>query len=210
MRAFPSITGAGFLAVSRLAAIAATTGCGSDTSGSGGGGGTGGSAAVGGPVSGAQDAHCKATVTVDPTQCTSAGGAGGAGGMGGMGGMVEETHATLYNAKGDDDDCKYHLKWTSTDVVQNKDVTFTLELTTKADGKGAEGAAPDIEAFLDETHPAPNSDQKPTDKGGGKYDIGPLKFDAAGQWTIRFHLYEECMDSEASPHGHVGFYLNVP
>jgi len=211
MRAFSSMTGAGFWAASALTVLLASTGCGSDTSGTGGGGG---STATGGPVSGAADAHCTATVTVDPNMCMPMGGAGGTGGTGGTGGagghVHEEMHDTLYNAEGDDDDCKYHVKWSVSDVTQNKDVTFSLELTAKADGKGVEGAAPDIEALLSDTHPAPNSDQKPTDKGGGKYDIGPLQFDAAGQWTVRFHFFEECMDMEDSPHGHVAFYLNVP
>jgi hypothetical protein len=127
-----------------------------------------------------------------------------------MGGMAMEMNEVRYNAEADDDDCKYHVKWTSTDITENKDVTFTITLTAKADGKGVTGAAPDIEAFLDETHPAPNSPQKPTDKGAGVYEVGPVQFDKAGKWTARFHFFEDCMDSETSPHGHVGFYVNVP
>ncbi len=207
MRAFSSLIGAPSFAFFALTAILATAGCGSETGGSGGGG-----ASAGGPVEGPADAHCKATVTVDPTMCMpSTGGAGGAGGAaGGMGGMIEEEHDTLYNAEGDDDDCKYHVKWSATEITQNKDITFTLTLTAKADGKPVTGAEPDIEAFLDETHPAPNSDQKPTETSAGVYEIGPLQFDKAGKWTTRYHFFEDCMDSEASPHGHVGFYVNVP
>ena len=45
----------------------------------------------------------------------------------------------------------------------------------------------------------------------GKHKIGPIHFDAAGQWTIRFHIYEECSELlETSPHGHVAFYIAVP
>ncbi len=200
-----------FLATCALTALLSTAGCGGDGSGSGGSGGT----SAGGPVDGPADAHCKATVTVDPAMCMpptgGAGGAGGAtGGMGGMGGHAEEHNEVLYNSEGDDDDCKYHVKWSASEITQNKDVTFTITLTTKADGKGVTGAAPDIEAYLDETHPAPNSDQKPTEKGDGVYDIGPVQFDKTGKWTTKFHFFEDCMDSESSPHGHLGFFVNVP
>ena len=212
MRAFSFTMRSGLLFAAATSAMIAATGCGSDTSGTGGGGGGGGT--PGGPVSGPQDTHCTATVTVDPNMCMGAGGTGGAGGStatGGAGGhMHEETHETFYNAEADDDDCKYHVKWSVTDVYQNKDVTFTIELTSKADGSPVTGAEPDIEAFLNETHPAPNSNQKPTEVSDGKYEVGPMQFDASGQWTVRFHFFEECMDMETSPHGHVGFYLNVP
>lgn len=209
MQAFSFTTRTGFLFAAATSALVAITGCGSDTSGTGGGGG--GGATPGGPVSGAQDNHCTTTVTVDPNMCMGTGGAGGMGGTGGAGGHVhEEMHDTLYNAEGDDDDCKYHVKWSSSDVFQNKDVTFTIELTAKADNSPVTGADPDIEAFLSDTHPAPNSSQKPTEVSAGKYEVGPVQFDAAGQWTVRFHFFEDCMDMETSPHGHVGFYLNVP
>lgn len=183
-------------------------------SSSGGGTGGGGSSGSGGPVAGPMDTHCGATAqVVSPAACTPGNGGGGMGGAGGAGGGHGHEHEpeVMYNAEGDDDDCKYHMKWSVGSVAQNQDVTFTLELTTKSDGKPATGAAPNIEAFLSDTHPAPNSDQQPTEGQNGIYTIGPLRFDAAGKWTVRFHVYDTCADlDEASPHGHGAFYLQVP
>lgn len=205
MRSLLSISTATFLAGCALAATLATAGCGGDGSGSGGGGAGGTGASANGVVSGPADAHCTATVTVDPNACTAMGGAGGAGGA------IEEPYSVLYNAEGDDDDCKYHVKWSIMETVaQNTDLNFMLEITTKSDGKPVTGAAPNIEAFLDETHPAPNSAQMAMEETGGMYHVGPVQLDKAGKWTARFHFFEDCADSEASPHGHVGFYVNVP
>lgn len=90
-------------------------------------------------------------------------------------------------------------------------MTFTLDVATLADGKAAAGAAPDAEVFLTATHPAPNSGQKAVETSAGHYSIGPIRFDASGRWTVRFHLYGECEDAlETSPHGHVAFYVDVP
>lgn len=198
-----------------LSALLSSAACSSSSSTSstttGTGGGTTGSG--GGPVAGPADAHCGATVqTVSQSACSDPGTGGSAAGGGGAGGMMmEEMADVMYNAEGDDDDCKYHMKWSSTAVAQNQDVTFTLTLTTKSDGKPATGAAPDIEAFLDDTHPAPNSDQKPTEGDSGTYTIGPMRFDAAGKWTVRFHVYDTCSDfNEESPHSHGAFFLQVP
>jgi hypothetical protein len=208
-----------------LAASLATTACsgnGGSSGGSGGSSGSGGSTSSGGsgggPVSGPADTHCGSTsAKVDPAACMGGGGSGGgttttttttSGTATDTGGS--EYGPTLYNAEGDDDDCKYHVKFTSTSIAENKDVTFTVTVTSKSDGTPVTGAAPDIEAYLSDIHPAPNTDQKPTEKGMGVYDIGPVKFDAAGKWTVRFHFFESCNDGETSPHGHVAFYLDVP
>ena len=118
---------------------------------------------------------------------------------------------TLYNSEADDDDCKYHVKFTATPIRRDQNVTFTVTATTLADGQPATGANIDAEVFLNDTHPAPNSGQATNEKSGGVYDVGPIKFDAAGRWTVRFHLHEDCQDStEDSPHGHVAFYIDVP
>jgi hypothetical protein len=123
-----------------------------------------------------------------------------------------EFGATQYNQMGDDDDCKYHMMWTAPDgVYQNTDLTFHLSLTDLVDGKGVTGADPRIEAFLDDTHAAPTTNQTATDQGGGEYDIGPVRFDRSGRWTIRFHVFEKCFDLiDVSPHGHAAFFLDVP
>jgi hypothetical protein len=117
---------------------------------------------------------------------------------------------TMYNAEGDDDDCKYHVAWTATPICQGPEATFSVRLTAKADGSPASGANPRLEVFLSDTHPAPNTAQAARETSAGNYSVGPVRFDAAGQWTVRFHLFETCIDSADSPHGHAAFYLSVP
>jgi hypothetical protein len=166
---------------------------------------------AGGPVSGATDSHCDLADggnLVQPTSQAScypdAGADTGDGGVGAYG-------DTLYNAEGNDDDCKYHLAFTSTPVRENTDVTFTVTATRRSDNQPATGAAVLAEVFLSDTHPAPNSNQQTSEAAGGKYTIGPVRFDSPGRWTIRFHLYEDCADMlDDSPHGHAAFYLDVP
>jgi hypothetical protein len=164
----------------------------------------------GGPVAGAADTHCKAAdggtivQAIDPASCHPDAGVSDAGED------MPDFGATLYNAEGDDDDCKYHVKFTSTAINQSAETTFTVTVTKKEDGSAATGAAVSAEVFLNEMHAAPNSGQKTTESAGGVYAVGPIKFDASGQWTVRFHISEECTDSEDSPHGHVAFFINVP
>lgn len=207
--------------LSGAACSSSGTGTTSTTTSTGSGGSGGGSVGSGGPVEGPADAHCGAnSQVVNAANCNPAPGAGGgsssststgAGGTTGAGGEASEYGATLNNAEGDDDDCKYHLAWTATPISQNKDVTFTAVITTKADGKPLAVGDTDIEVFLTDTHPAPNSDTKITESPAGTYTMGPVKFDAAGKWTVRFHIHEDCVDlTEDSPHGHVAFFVNVP
>lgn len=160
----------------------------------------------GGPSTGAADAHCGSnSQETNQASCHPAD-AGVAMDDGGI-----DYGDPMFGSEGDDDDCKYHVKWTVSDVCENNDTTFNLTLTKKADGSAATAANPDLEVFLDETHPAPNSGMKATDNGGGKYTVGPIRFDASGRWTVRFHFYEECEDLlEDSPHGHAAFYVDVP
>jgi hypothetical protein len=118
---------------------------------------------------------------------------------------------TRFNAESDDDDCKYHVKFTTSDVHRNENVTFTVVATQKATGAAAAAANLNIEAFLSDTHPVPNSNQQSIEGPAGTYRIGPVRFDAAGRWTVRFHLHEECADTlPDSPHGHVAFFVDVP
>ncbi|HEX7605029.1 MAG TPA: FixH family protein [Polyangiaceae bacterium] len=172
---------------------------------------------AGGAVPGAADAHCGTTkVTVNQASCnkpTGDAGAGDAATADAMptddAGMSGAFGATMYNQSGADDDCKYDLSWTSTPVYGDTDVTFTVTVKARADGKPALGADPNAEVFLDDTHGAPNAGTKTTDKGNGVYDVGPIRFDQAGKWTVRFHLFGMCMDTPDSPHGHAAFYVNV-
>jgi hypothetical protein len=165
------------------------------------------SGTMGGPVSGAADTHCtgdggKITQETHQAACMEKP----------DGGMADTVYPpTHYNAESDDDDCKYHVKWTSAGVYKNYPATFTVTLTRTVDGKVANGADTQIEAFLDDTHPAPNADTKTTETSPGIYTIGPVMFDKSGRWTVRFHFYEECYDyAEDSPHGHAAFFVDVP
>ncbi|HTO98110.1 MAG TPA: hypothetical protein VMK66_13765 [Myxococcales bacterium] len=159
-------------------------------------------------MSGPVDTHCTlpdgGTIAQEVNQASCAGSGGDAG--------VADYGDTLYNSEGDDDDCKYHVRFSNSDIEQNKDVNFTVVATVKAPpGGAATGANIIAEVFLNDTHPAPNSGQHVTESPPGTYNVGPIRFDAAGRWTVRFHLHEDCADeAEDSPHGHVAFYLDVP
>jgi len=185
-----------FRPLASLVWLLVAAGCGS----SNGGGPTGG------PVSGALDTHCSEgdggvrAQVVDLSTCHASVPPGS-----------PDYGPTQYNSEGNDDDCKYHVKFTGTAVRQNENVTFTVTAATLADGQPAAGANVEAEVFLNTTHPAPNSGQATTEKPGGVYDVGPIRFDASGRWTVRFHLHQDCQDStEDSPHGHIAFYIDVP
>jgi hypothetical protein len=165
---------------------------------------TGPSGPAGGPVMGALDMHCSG---MDPTVV----------GVCMMGGEPSDAGAptidygpTMFNAAGDDDDCKYNVTWTSTPVRENTNVTFTVVLTKLADMTVATGAKTRAEVYLNDTHPAappPEASESPP----GTYKVGPIKFDAPGDWTVRFHFFEDCDDAPAdSPHGHAAFFVRVP
>ncbi len=117
---------------------------------------------------------------------------------------------TMYGSAGDDDDCKYYLSWVATPIQQNTDTYFTVTALRLADGKPANCAGIRADVSLTLTHGAtPPRDEAP-EIAPGVYKVGPIRFDAAGQWTVRFHLYEECNDTaEDSPHGHAAFYVQV-
>jgi hypothetical protein len=179
-------------------------------------------------VVGPADTHCGAkVVTVDPAACkaTPAADAGAGGADAGSG-----YPATMSNGEGDDDDCKYHIKWaaagaatTTTKTLSLRplhdegsggtgtggDVSFTVTLTNKKDGSPVTAAPVNIESFLDETHPSLNAGQTTTETSPGTYTVGPVRFDVSGKWTIRFHIHDECNDSEESAHGHGAFFTQV-
>ncbi len=195
------------------------------------GSGSGATGPVGGAVTGAADTHCTDPGTgaaikspigacVDPCPVDTGGTSGttgdtgnnGGGGAGDSGGG-SDFGATMYNSEGDDDDCKYHVMWTSTPVRRNADVTFNVTVGRRLDGMPATGADVTPEVFLTISHPTPTSQipSHETPAGSGTYEVGPLRFDAAGRWTVRFHFYEHCCDQfDDSPHGHAAFYVDVP
>jgi hypothetical protein len=212
--------GAGGSGASGKGGSGGTSGKGGSGAVGGGAGGTSGaagscSATAGGPVTAsAADKHCivagvetkqetneSACMPADPGPPPEADDAG----------AMSEFGDTLNGTEGDDDDCKYHLKWTASCIEQNKDVTFMVTVTKKSDGTPLTKALPDLEVFLSDTHNAPNTKQVPKETAPGVYTAGPIRFDASGKWTVRFHLREECVDlTEDSPHGHIAFYVNVP
>lgn len=118
---------------------------------------------------------------------------------------------TMYGSAANDDDCKYYVSWVATAIQENADTYFTVTATRLADGKPAScaGIRPDVSLSL--THGVPAPRDAASEIAPGVYRVGPIRFDAPGRWTARFHLYEECNDTpENSPHGHVAFYVNVP
>ncbi|MGZ3420599.1 MAG: hypothetical protein ACXVEF_34140 [Polyangiales bacterium] len=171
----------------------------------------------GGVVSGAADSHCMGKKQpTDPSAChpvdggTTDTGHEDASTDSGEGGTESSDFGpTMYGSEGDDDDCKYHVKWSITPTHLNEDETVSVTITRTVDGMPATGADPNLEIFLDETHPAPSSGTT-TEGGGGSYTISGVRFDASGRWTVRFHVYETCVDGETSPDGHVAFFVSVP
>jgi hypothetical protein len=173
----------------------------------------------GGPTPGAADTHCtdtdggKIVQSTDPASCHPDGG-DDAGDQGCPYGD------TMYGQESDDDDCKYHVKWSSDPICQGAAGTkFTVVATTRTDNKAATGAAIIAEVFTtspadadcdnQSTHPGPNSGVKLTEGPPGTY-VGNIQFDQAGQWTVRFHLHEDCADLlPDSPHGHAAYHITV-
>jgi hypothetical protein len=128
---------------------------------------------------------------------------------------AEEPAPIHSGAESDDDDCKYHVKFSTTPVVVNSNLTFNVTVTRLSDNAPATNAAVTLESYLADNlfHPIPNNGTQTTESpaNSGKYVIKPIKFDASGRWIVRFHLYESCDDIlEDSPHGHVAFNFDVP
>jgi hypothetical protein len=176
-------------------------------------GSNGPSGPAGGPTPGSADVHC---VGVDPqsttqADCQSRPPPDAAGTMAPDGGSDSDYGPTMYGTEGDDDDCKYHVTWTSTPIYENDDVFFTVVATTLVDNAAVTGANIYAEVYLSDTHPAPPTNQTVVESPVGTYKVGPIQFDAAGTWTVRFHLFENCLDyADDSPHGHAAFFLDVP
>jgi hypothetical protein len=126
---------------------------------------------------------------------------------------------TMYGTEGDDDDCKYHVSYTASPICENKGTYFvvTANYLTGAGGP-LTGASTFAEVCLSDTHPGPGIDGRPptgqqqvVEGPPGTYTIGPVQFDAPGDWTVRFHFNEFCCDvADDSPHGHAAFHVTVP
>jgi hypothetical protein len=184
---------------------------------------------------GPQDAHCTGVTpqVVNPASCAGpdAGTSSDDGGDCDYGATMYAGNATAGQpVEGDDDDCKYHVSWTSTPICESSTlgVTFTVTITNLTTGlpvtdiPASEGILP--EAFVPETldascdtateHPSPSpfgsAHLFQTTPTSGVY-VGSVIFDQPGQWTVRFHIHEECSDAlDDSPHGHAAFRITVP
>ncbi|MEI9949383.1 MAG: hypothetical protein WDO74_10470 [Pseudomonadota bacterium] len=128
---------------------------------------------------------------------------------------------TLPNSEGDDDDCKYHVSWTSTPIRGTRNVTFTVTTKDLATDQPLESLAGDQKLPLSRVEvyqpceptrlgPVQNSQAEFEETAPGVYQAGPVRFDQPGRWVVRFHFYEQCNDGEGSPHGHVAFFVDVP
>jgi hypothetical protein len=203
------------LVVTALLVSGAAVGCGDDDTGDSGGSC---SASSGGPVPAPKpDMHCiddddkPIKQEVNESACMAPADAAPPPDEGDAG--VSDFGPTLNGSEGDDDDCKYHLKWTTSCITQNTDFTVTVTITDKVDGKPVvtTPAKLDYELYLDD-HLAPNTSPKyKTTSTPGVYTLGPLRVDQSGKWTLRFHIRWDCVDlTEDSPHGHAAFFVNVP
>src|SRR5579863_544460 len=190
----------------------------------------------GAPAPGPVDDHCATaaddggprTQTIgDVSECCSGADAGA--GDGGDQGCPYG--ATMFGMEGDDDDCKYHVTWTSTPICEgNPGAQFVMKAVyrSRSDSAGnplpLTGANPMTETFTTTTgdwdaasycddgsnHPGPTSGNHMTEGPPGTYTAN-VAFDEPGLWTLRFHFNEECADiAPDSPHGHAAFHFNVP
>jgi hypothetical protein len=145
---------------------------------------------------------------------------------------------TLFGQEGPDDDCKYHVAWTSTPLCESPPladggfgpgVVITVVATYLGTTTPLTGAHTHIEYYIPETqeagpdggvcdsvtvHPGPSIVQsglyEMTETTPGTY-VGQIVFDAPGPWTLRFHFNEDCFDIlPDSPHGHAAFHLLLP
>jgi len=118
---------------------------------------------------------------------------------------------TMYGAAGNDDDCKYYVSWVATPIKENADTYFTVTALRLADMQPVRCAGIRADTSLSVAHGVPAPVSAAPEIAPGVYKVGPIRFDAPGIWTERFHLFEECDDApDDSPHGHAAFYINVP
>ena len=187
-----------------------------------------------GVTAGPADTHCQQEKAggnppqdVNPASCTVQGDAEApfdAAAEGPCGENGPDYGGTMFGSSGDDDDCKYHTSWTASPICQNDGVYFVVTATYQIAGPNNKAGGPLIgactfaELCLNNTHPGPNVSQRPpvgsqkvVEGPPGTYTIGPVIFDEAGDWTVRFHFNEICCDVAAdSPHGHAAYHITVP
>jgi len=176
-------------------------------------------AAPGEPTAGPADTHCVVDggslgiQSTSPSACCVPGDAGGPDQC--------PYNATMFGHEGDDDDCKYHVTWSSTPICEGSGgVEFTVVATYLGTSNPVTGAHihPEIftttpgDAACDDmsSHESPSNFEVFGESPPGTY-MGRVVFDKPGQWTLRYHLNENCLDVlPDSPHGHAAFHLTVP
>jgi hypothetical protein len=183
-------------------------------------------ASPGGATQGAADKHCDKTppTAVSAASCgvmppSEDAGAAPTVTSGLCGENGADYGTTMYGTEGDDDDCKYHVSFTSSPLCENDGTYFvvTAHYLTR-DGAPLTGACAFAELCLNDSHVIPSADYRPptgkqvvVEGPPGTYTIGPVTLDEAGKWTVRFHFNEQCCDvADSSPHGHAAFFVNVP
>jgi hypothetical protein len=167
---------------------------------------------AGGMVPGPADLHCMNVppITVSQASCRTDAGAPPEGDGG------EPEPPVQNNTEADDDDCKYHIRWTSTPIYRGMPVTFTVTVTNKANNTPIPfpaNAGFEVAGVLasDDTVVLPNTSPMQMLGMNGMWTFGPVRFDNSGDWKITFHIREDCSDNEEdSPHGHATFLVRVP
>jgi hypothetical protein len=174
----------------------------------------------GGADIGPADTHCKAADGGLTVQATSAGSCHPTGVDAGAENGCPYGD-TLFGRESDDDDCKYHIVWSSDPICQgDAGIRFTVLVTNKTDRSPLTGAGTAVETFTtsppdsgcdnQSTHPGPNSGVVLREEGPPGTYTGNVQFDQAGAWTVRFHFHAECADvSPDSPHGHAAYHVTV-
>lgn len=129
----------------------------------------------------------------------------------------------MFNDSGDDDGCKYHMTWSATPIAKNQPFTLTVEATNLRTGEPLDTIAAQVPgkpalSRIEPAVPCEPSHHPPTEAyeaevkqiAPGKFTVGPFSLDESGRWVIRYHFYEECVDSPTTPHAHVSFFVDVP
>ena len=122
------------------------------------------------------------------------------------GGVADEV-PPHFGTSADDDDCKTRVTFSTTCVQRNQNVTLTVTQKNLTSNLNMTGAKPYIEAFIG-NHPITLAGT--ATENNGVYTISGVQFDRAGLWTVRFHFFGDCAETEDSMHSHVAFYIQVP
>jgi hypothetical protein len=142
------------------------------------------------------------------------------------GGLTCPYGTTNYGMEADDDDCKYHVAWTSTPICETPGASyFTIHATYKSNRMPLTGAAPTVEVFVTSPpdcgaglpvcdtctpHPGPMYAVHLVESSPAGTYVAPVEFDQPGIWTLRFHFFDGCDDTPNTLHGHVAFHVTVP